>query len=79
MSDNERMPWCETCGMRKSPVGRSVPIEMANSLCNDDCDGYRKDPQPSGHWIGEECAAFSNFTNECAICGAPVNIERGER
>ena len=47
-------PTCQTCGMRKKPVGRSAPLEMANWLCDDDCPGYRAEPTPCDLWPGEE-------------------------
>jgi hypothetical protein len=44
---------CTVCGLRKKPIGRSAPLEMANSLCNDDCPGYRLEPHPGQLWPGE--------------------------
>jgi hypothetical protein len=43
---------CADCGRSKKPIGRSSPLEM--SLCDDECDGYRKDPYPDCRWPGEE-------------------------
>lgn len=48
---------CSVCGLRKKPIGRSAPMEMANSLCDDDCDGYRRDPKPPHLWPNEEIGA----------------------
>lgn len=45
---------CVVCGLRKKPVGRSAPLEMANSLCDSDCPGYRQEPHPGYLWPGEE-------------------------
>lgn len=45
---------CKTCGMRKAPVGRSVPMEAANSYCDSECSGYREDPYPPHLWPGED-------------------------
>lgn len=44
---------CTTCLLRKKPVGRSAPLVMANSLCDDDCQGYRQHPVPGWLWPGE--------------------------
>ena len=44
---------CVVCGRRKKPAGRSAPIEMANSLCDHECEGYYKDPQPGYLWPNE--------------------------
>ncbi len=35
---------CTVCHRRKKPVGRSAPIEAANSMCDSDCLGYYLDP-----------------------------------
>lgn len=45
--------WCKTCGRQKSPHGRSVAFESANSYCDEYCEGYRKDPQPGCLFPGE--------------------------
>lgn len=45
--------YCEVCGLRKKPVGRSAPMEMANSLCDHECPGYDMDPKPGQLWPGE--------------------------
>jgi hypothetical protein len=50
--------YCTVCKMRKSPIGRSAPLEMANSLCDDECPGYREDPKPGSLWPGETAAEF---------------------
>ena len=49
---------CAVCGMRKKPIGRSAPLEMANSMCDDDCPGYRQDPYPGQLWPGETREEF---------------------
>lgn len=49
---------CRACGLRKAPLGRSIPMEMANELCSWDCPGYRKDPDPGELWPGEKRADF---------------------
>ncbi len=46
-----RLPYCSVCGKSKKPMGRSAPLEM--SLCDNDCQGYRKDPQATCRWPGE--------------------------
>jgi hypothetical protein len=45
------LPRCIVCWRSKKPMGRSSPLEM--SLCDDDCHGYREDPQPTCRWPGE--------------------------
>lgn len=58
LEDEERMIGerieCTVCRRTKKPIGRSASLEMANSLCDDDCQGYRLDPQPSQLWPGED-------------------------
>ncbi len=49
---------CTICQLRKKPVGRSASPEMANGLCDDDCEGYRVDPLPGGLWPGELASEF---------------------
>lgn len=49
---------CTVCGMRKKPVGRSAPMDMANSLCDYDCPGYKQDPKPGQLWPGETKEEF---------------------
>jgi hypothetical protein len=49
---------CTFCGRRKKPVGRSAPMEMANSLCDNECPGYRQDPKPGQLWPGETREEF---------------------
>lgn len=44
---------CKHCGLRKKPRGRAAALEMANSLCDDDCDGYDLHPYPGDLWPGE--------------------------
>lgn len=49
---------CTTCGMRKKPVGRSAPLEMANGLCDQDCPGFYNEPRSGSLWPGESEADF---------------------
>ena len=52
------MPTCTTCGLRKAPRGRSIPLPAAGSYCTwHDCEGYNLDPQPGHLWPGEAIAA----------------------
>ena len=44
---------CTFCGSPKKPNGRSAPIGMEAFLCNHECPGYYKDPQPTVYWPGE--------------------------
>lgn len=46
--------YCVVCERAKKPLGRSAPMEMCGSLCDDECRGYRSDPQPDCRWPGEE-------------------------
>jgi len=46
-------PVCTLCGLRKKPIGRSAPLALANSLCDDDCNGYRDEPTACDLWPGE--------------------------
>ncbi len=48
-------PHCTVCHLPKKPIGRSTPMEMAGSLCDDSCIGYHADPVPKQLWPGEEC------------------------
>lgn len=53
---------CRTCGLRKNPRGRSAPMEMANSLCDHECDGYDEEPVPQELWPGERYGdSFGHF------------------
>ncbi len=49
----ESAPACRVCGLRKRPLGRSVPLKMENSLCGYDCAGYLEQPQAGHLWPGE--------------------------
>jgi hypothetical protein len=49
---------CLTCRRRKKPRGRSAPLEMANGLCDQDCEGYNDDPKPGFLWPGETREEF---------------------
>ncbi len=49
---------CLTCCLRKSPRGRSAPLEMAGGLCDSDCEGFYQDPVPGDLWPGESRADF---------------------
>jgi hypothetical protein len=49
---------CKVCGLRKKPVGRSAPMEMANSLCDWECPGYNQDPKPGHLWPDETQEEF---------------------
>lgn len=49
---------CTVCGLIKKPLARSAPLQMANSLCDHECPGYCKDPQPGDLWPGETREQF---------------------
>ena len=51
--EREVMPECKVCGLRKKPLGRSAPLEMANSLCDYECEGYNQPPYVSDLWPDE--------------------------
>lgn len=44
---------CVTCGKRKAPVGRSVPLACAGGYCDFECPGYRSEPKPPHLWPSE--------------------------
>lgn len=44
---------CAVCKRRKSPRGRSVPMEAANGYCCMDCPGYWQEPHVGHLWPGE--------------------------
>ncbi len=50
--------YCQVCGLRKKPRGRSAGAAMASSLCDDECPGYQKEPLPGDLWPGETDADF---------------------
>ena len=49
----EAAPTCAVCHRTKAPFGRSIPLEMANGMCSDDCEGYRMEPRVGHLWPGE--------------------------
>jgi hypothetical protein len=51
----ERMPLCATCGKRKAPRGRSIPIPDVGAFCAGyfDCKGYPHEPTPGHLWPRE--------------------------
>lgn len=59
---------CVLCRKYKKPIGRSGPMEMQSSLCDDDCGGYRQEPFPGSLWPGETEEEF----------GYPVGLEGTE-
>ena len=44
---------CNVCGRCKAPRGRSAPLDMASSLCDNECEGYNQSPLPGELWPGE--------------------------
>lgn len=50
--------YCRICHLRKKPRGRSAPLEMANSLCDSECPGWRMEPRPGDLWPGETADEF---------------------
>jgi len=53
-----RSVYCLVCGLRKKPVGRSVALAMANSLCDHECPGYFEEPRPGDLWPNESREDF---------------------
>ena len=51
-----RAVYCDACELRKKPVGRSASLEMANSLCDHECNGYDNTPHVGSLWPGEKRA-----------------------
>lgn len=49
---------CSVCGLCKKPIGRSAPLETANSLCDHECHGYLGGPLPGDLWPGETREEF---------------------
>ncbi len=47
------MPDCATCGKRKAPRGRSIPLPAAGGYCDSQCRGYYDDPKPGHLWPSE--------------------------
>lgn len=50
-------PECATCHRTKKPVGRYGGA-YEQGLCNDECEGYRKEPTPCDMWPGESREDF---------------------
>jgi hypothetical protein len=48
------MPYCEVCGRPKKPQGRDAAPAMANSLCDHECEGYRREPVSGHRWPEEK-------------------------
>lgn len=48
---------CRTCGNRKAPRGRAVPLGVY--LCNNhECPGWSQPPHPGDLWPGETSEEF---------------------
>jgi hypothetical protein len=47
----ERVVYCIVCHKRKTPRGRSAPMEMR--CCDNDCPGYAQEPTAGHLWPGE--------------------------
>lgn len=66
---------CAVCGRWKTPRGRSVPLEMAGSRCDDDCPGYALDPRPPHLWdqhdsdrAHTDSVGWAAHFKDCAYC-----------
>lgn len=59
--------YCTVCNLRKKPHGRSAPLEMANSLCDSECDGYALSPLPGYLWPSETAEDFGYETCDNAV------------
>ncbi len=45
---------CVVCGRYKAPRGRSVPMAMANGMCEHECPGHYAEPHPDDLWPRRE-------------------------
>lgn len=62
--------------MRKKPHGRAAPLEMANSLCDSDCIGYKREPLPGCLWPGETCEDFGfAHCHDAAVAAVTPSLE----
>ena len=52
---------CTVCGLRKKPIGRSVPLWMARSLCDWPCPGYYEAPLSGSLFPGETEEEFGYY------------------
>lgn len=62
---------CLTCQRHKAPRGRSVPMEIANGMCDHECAGYAQHPVPGDLWPGEKREEFG-YPKECPLCSVPI-------
>lgn len=51
---------CIICRRTKAPVGRSVPIPLANSMCDIECPGHGLAPRVGSLWPDESEADFGH-------------------
>lgn len=56
MPEIGRAVYCRTCGQRKAPRGRSVPLCMY--LCDHECPGWEQAPHPGDLWPEETAEQF---------------------
>ncbi len=69
-------PVCSGCHKRKKPLGRSAPLEMANGLCDHECEGYMLEPKPHDLWPGETREEFGYPGPSWLRGGAALGGER---
>lgn len=63
---------CKTCGKRKAPRGRSLPMMTARDYCTWECPGYKDLPHPGDLFPGETAEDFGY------PCSGPVLETNGE-
>ncbi len=44
---------CTICYRKKAPRGRSIPLALAGVMCDSDCAGFYRPPEPDCRWPGE--------------------------
>lgn len=49
----ERVVECTVCRRRKPPIGRSVPLALSGSYCENECAGHDAEPRGGHLWPGE--------------------------
>lgn len=59
---------CATCGLRKKPVGRSIPAPTVGTYCCPRrCEGYSEEPCPGSLFPGESEADFGYPVGEDGV------------
>jgi hypothetical protein len=58
------MPECTVCHKRKKPEGRSAPLAMCASVCDQDCRGYYYAPRAGHLWPEENPNRKEGYAHE---------------